>query len=355
MWTSPSAELPYDLLLELALSPLTESELMKELLELQKLFTTERKVDFSQYHLDEKKVSSYFLFHFPSNLPKFDFLLEQLSTHAKEQLYQNDFYDIGSGPGTYSFAFLRHAPKDYTGTVHLVDHSELMLKQARQLLTLAFPDQKIEYHQKFSKELLQRKNSTLFFGHSLNEMPGDVRRFYFNSFLGSMLLWIEPGTPAVFQTLMLEREKLISQGFMPLFPCAASTACPALQREGEWCHQVVKAQQPPWLERLSQKMQMDRRSLPMMAHVYSRQTDGELASTKKARLVRVKPATKYSFEWEVCLLQGHSLQWLKVSLPFKKLTKAEVKSFEKISVGIEIDLEFEKELNADYFRVNLVR
>jgi len=328
---------------------------MKELLELQKLFTTERKADFSQYHLDEKKVSSYFLFHFPSNLPKFDFLLDQLSPRAKEQLYQNDFYDIGSGPGTYSFAFLRHAPKDYAGTVHLVDHSDLMLKQARQLFTRAFPNQKIEYHQKFSKDLLQRKNSTLFFGHSLNEMPTEVRRFYLNSFLGSMVLWIEPGTPAVFQTLMLERERLISQGFMPLYPCAANTACPALLREGEWCHQVVKTQQPPWLERLSQKMQMDRRSLPMMAHIYSRENERESSVTKKARLVRVKPATKYSFEWEVCLLQEANLQWIKISLPFKKLSKSEVKSFEKISVGVEIDLEFEKELQPDYFRVNLVR
>lgn len=328
---------------------------MKELLELQKFFTTERKSDFSQYHLDEKKVSSYFLFHFPSNLPKFDFLLGQLSDSAKERLYQNDFYDIGSGPGTYSFAFLRHAPKNYSGTVHLVDHSDLMLKQARLLLDRAFPDQKIEYHQKFSKELLQKKTSTLFFGHSLNEMSDDIRRYFLNSFQGNLVLWIEPGTPAVFKTLMLERERLITQGFTTLYPCAASTSCPALSREGEWCHQVVRTQQPPWLERLSQKMQMDRRSLPMMAHVYSRGPEDESVNRKKARLVRIKPATKYSFEWEVCLVKEDSLQWLKVSLPFKKLSKSEVKSFERISVGIEIDLEFEKELNADYFRVNLVR
>ena len=65
----------------------------------------------------------------------------------------------------------------------------------------------------------------------------------------------------------------------------------------DWCHQFIHLKHSPEIERLCQLVKKDRKLLPIIFHVYTRQKTIQ----ENTIIVRVLPETKFSFEWQVCL------------------------------------------------------
>lgn len=360
MSTSLSARLDLNDLIPHGLVDLAEGELLNQLALLQQAFTQERGGElFESYGQDPKKVTAYFLFYTPTNMSKFWFLWDQLDARLREYWATCSFVDIGSGPGTYSLAFLMALPSEYRGTLRLIDKSPLMLEQAKKVIKALFPEVRLECYSSLESYLKapERERDFLFFGHSLNEMNELEKQ----RILGTKrpVAWIEPGTPEVFQNLIPWRERLIQQGHHVIYPCLGAGDCPARSLAGEWCHQVVRTAMAPGLARLAQILQLNRHELPMLAHVYLGPgseliTERRQSESLRARVVRTRKQTKHSFEWEVCFEREGELQWLEVSLPKRGLSKPQVKKLETISMGEEICFEPIKKLSEKLWRIRLI-
>lgn len=327
---------------------------MKEVLKLKTGFTTARDSKLKNYLASAEAVSAYFQYYLPTNFPKLHFLFEQVDQAYWESLKNRRWIDYGAGPGTYSAALLSLPLEFQPREIIVVDHSPLMLSQAEKFLTNSFPKQKFQFLSSLPNSLSQEKDSILFFGNSLNEMKPDYAQALLKNFKGEDLLWIEPGTMDSFKTLVRYRQDLINSGFQMVYPCATSClSCPALSREvPEWCHQVLRLTHPDWLERLSQKMQIDRKEMPMTAHVYSKHFN---AQKEIARVVRIRLETKHSLEWDVCRAKENSqeLEWKRLSIVKKNLSKSEQKVLGKMSTGLSFRFEKLKDLGDGTERVEL--
>lgn len=356
--TSLSDKIDLPDLEQLLLAPLSQSELLQELRLLQQIFTRGRDSnDFLAYASDPKKVSAYTAFYLPTNIPKWDYLWSKLSQSLKEKIAQCDFIDFGSGPGTYSLAMLESLRGQFQGRVVLVDTSEVMLEQGRKILGHFHPE--VEVHSCSPQELSgamagERRERTLFFGHSLNEMPNKVRWQLLKKISPDHLLWIEPGTPAVFKELLPLRELLLGEGYRVLYPCLQGGSCPLKDgHENEWCHQVIHTSLPPEVARLAQILKLNRHELPMMAHAYSRVVETKPYKELQGRILRVRKETKHSLEWDLCLGMNGELCWTKVSIPKKSMSKSLLKDRLEWMAGDQARIKPIKELAAHTLRVEL--
>lgn len=332
---------------------LSESELVKKLKIISQNFTIKRE-HIKDYVLDEKFVSAYSAFYLPTNYPKFSFLMNSLSLEFREKIKDYDFYDIGSGPGTYSLAFLDYLNGDYERNVFVIDSSSLMLKQAKNILGHYHRDKKIHYGTAI--EPSQRKK-IFFFGNSINEIGRAGLKNLINTHSPDIVMFIEPGTSDFFKEALGIREMLIDKKFSILYPCINASACPIakiIDSGGvEWCHQVLRMTHEPSIERLSQLIELDRKIMPMIAHVYSMEKS-HVNKIVHGRLFRFLNETKFSFEWQVCFGENEENKLAKFEIQKRSLSKSDQKEMKKLSVGIGFNFEIEKELGPNHFRVKLI-
>ena len=331
---------------------LTESELVKNLNELSMQFTV-RRGDLDRYTQDEKLVAAYSAFYLPTNMPKFKFLMDQLEPKIREQISQSHFWDFGSGPGTFSLAYLDYFSRADDLKVTLVDSSKLMLSQARLFLSSLFPKRMVKYLDKLPKEIQGKK--TLLFGHSFNEIGYQRAIEIIRQVDPDYLIMIEPGTKEVFSYINDLRIYMREHGYACLYPCLnLHSDCPMTSRLSDWCHGVMRMVHDPDLERLSQLIKKDRRNMPFIAHVYQKgswQSDSD-KGTEQARLVRFLNNSKFGFEVEVCLCKENDLVIEKIQLLKKDMTKEEIKKFENINVGSKLTFTVIKKFD-DFIRVKL--
>ncbi len=329
---------------DLLLIPLDDAHLVKGVRTLSENFTTQRD-RIGEYVLSKELVSAYARFYLPTNIPKMQFLLENLSETIKEDLISRTFIDFGSGPGTYSLAICETLGE--LKEVKLIDQSQLMLDQAKKILDSYFPNQK----KRLSTSLSQLTDEDiLFFGNSLNEM--EIKDF--NKLLGKVnpkyIAFIEPGTREFFKKAIEIRQLLSSRGYQIHYPCPSiEYSCPLLKKEVEdWCHQVIQTTHDSETERISQMAKLDRRTLPFIAHFYEYQ--GKKESKSSGRLIRFLKETKFSFNWELCI-QDNNLKTIRVEVMKKGLDK---KAMKKISVGALVEYKIIKQLDDRTYRVELV-
>ncbi len=211
----------------------------------------------------------------------------------------------------------------------------MMLEQAKKMIKGFFPDQLVETFRKLSEE---RPESVLFFGHSINEMGIQKALELIITVNPEYVMWIEPGTSDLF----LELKKLrgfVLEKYEALYPCPSSAACPS-----DWCHQVLRISHDPSIERLSQLVSLDRKILPMTAHLYRRrkQASATSSSTSAPTLVRYLTETKFSFEYEACIAEDNKNVIRTVEIQKRQLDKTLVKTFKHLNVGERIDFEVEK-------------
>jgi len=329
-------ELNYDHILQNLLTPLTETQLISELKKISTNFTSKRD-KIGEYVVSKEMVSAYTCFYLPTNIPKFDFLMNQLPLEVRKRIEDLDFLDIGTGPGTYLVAhsqYFQNGKKLYG-----LDSSSLMLEQARKLL-----GERATLSSSLSTDF---SGGVLFFGNSLNEMKHEKGLELVKKTNPEIVLLIEPGTKESFSEVSLFRKSLLEKGYGVVYPCPEpQKSCPA--KGEEWCHQVLRTVHEPDVERLSQLISLDRKAMPMIAHCYVK---GHESKSHRALFYRFMKETKHSFDWQVCLEGSDELVIFEI--PKRGMKKKEMKEFASKSVGESFEFEVEKELGLNRFRVSI--
>lgn len=316
----------YDDLKNSLLTPnIREGELVRNIKLISENFTNSRS-EITKYVLDEKLVSSYTSFYFPTNIPKLHFLFEQLSTEVKNDLFNREFIDFGAGPGTFSFAFRSLRQLD-GAKITCIDSSFLMLDQSKKLMTNFFPGQQIEYLKNYSNK---NEESVLFFGNSINEIGVSRASEIIKSVSPEYVIWIEPGTSELFLDLKKLRSDLVSR-YDIIYPCPSGHECPNI-----WCHQVLRTTFHPSIERISQLVGLNRKTLPLVAHVYRKKKNVSAIKVETALIVQYLNETKFSFLYEVCILEDGENKLVTFELLKKFMNKEIIKKFKNANVGEKI-------------------
>ena len=347
-----------DLVPHLLNNDITTPKLVQGIKELSFLYTAQRdEINFWQW--DEDIVTSYASFYLPTNMPKFHFLMDQLSNEVKELLKDCEVVDIGTGPGTYLLAFMDYFGVEGEQHFFGVDHEPMMIKQARKLVHGIFPktEKRAHFYEEARHLPKKRADRLVIFGNSLNEMGVQKALKMIKDLAADYILFIEPGTPEVFSSMLELREELKKADRQVYYPCAnIQKRCPvaARQEEGieDWCHQVIRMTHEEDIERFSQMAELDRKAMPVTLHLYGRKEIPQLEG--KARFTRFLNENKHSFQWEVCQESATGLQFLRLEIPKKNLSKKEQKDFKKMSVGGAIEYKVLKELSETQLRVEIL-
>lgn len=314
----------------------SEHDLIKAIEELSLKFTQKRE-HITDYLTDERLTSAYTAFYLTTNMPKLEAVFRWLPDAWLEEIKHTTFIDLGAGPGTFSLAY-----REWIGVpakIVQIETSAVMRAQAGKIWEGLYPQEK----------LLRKAEGpvTLFFGHSANEMGPEVALRYIESLRPEHVIFIEPGTKDFFPKMLDMREVLLRDGFDVLFPCPRAEECPMRDSSADWCHQFVDVQQESEVERLSQIVKKDRRSLPLIVHVFSKTFK---AQNPTSRVVRVHPETKFSFEWDTCELN----QIKKYQIMKRGLSKKSLDVLSRTTAGAGLEVEVEKELEKSV-RVKLKR
>jgi hypothetical protein len=283
----------------------------------------------------------------PTNMLKLKFVFSQLKHVLKNIEQPVEIYDIGCGTGTYAAAFyeiISDAAAD--AEYQLVDRSPLMLQQAKSIIAALYPGMKAVYNTR----LLcgpKKKFRIVLFGNVINE--AGVRYFQETVKLldADMIVAIEPGTKDSFSLMGSVRRFMLKKQYSIIYPCPSDSRCPAEKKEGEWCHQVLRTSLDHNIERLGQLSGLDRKTMPFIAHVYSR-SEGVLSGN--AQIFRLKKNTKHSFMWQLCVA-GKSNRIMNVEVQKRGLDKQTVKQFEQICAGRFIRFTVKKELADGTLRI----
>ncbi|MCC6161955.1 MAG: rRNA methyltransferase [Acidobacteria bacterium] len=156
--------------------------------------------------------------------------------------------DIGAGPGTASLAALDVAPA-VTHVAH-VDRSRPLLDTGSRLLTEVSGDRAVALTQVVA-DLASRQTwpaaDLVMAAYALAELPTPARSALVSSAwqaTTSVLVLVEPGTPAGFDRIVEARAALIASGATVVAPCPHGGPCPltrvARDDGRDWCHFAVR-------------------------------------------------------------------------------------------------------------------
>lgn len=322
---------------------LDETSVVKCLKELSEAFTQRRdKID--TLYSSKKHISSYSSFYLPTNMYKMEFLLDNLNEAVIEDIKSSTIVEVGTGPGTYIFALLSYF-EDISSSFVGVDHSPLMLEQARAIHDNVFPCADITWRSDIPPV---KGKKTFIFGNSLNEMGHYTALKIVNANDAETVICIEPGTKSSFAEMSQFRDKMIKAGYNIIYPCFSNKACPILKKKDDWCHQVVKTKLDDSIERISQMAKLDRKTMPAIIHVY---TKTNLSEREGGRIIRLVKNVKHAFIWEVCVNEEDEQKVFRVEAPKKQFKKKELKTLEKMSAGLEINFELDRRLDENFYRI----
>jgi len=325
----------------------TEHELTKSISEISHNFTQARE-DIDVYVKDERLVAAYTCFYLLTNIPKLTKVFEKIDMNLIDYA-DYEFVDIGAGPGTFSLALLKENPEQ---SIIAIEKSELMIKQGHAIVGGIHPKADFKYYSSLLDIPTKTKKRFGIFGHSANEMSLSwVQRFVKECDL-DLILFIEPGTKEFFKK-SLELRTRLTRNFYLNYPCLCSTICPL--PEGDWCHQYLNISHEKDVERLTQLVQKDRRSLPIIINLYSKSTLQPHTEVGAGRIVRVYKPTKFSQEWQVCV-KSEKLenQVIELQIMNRGYTKSELKELRFISAGDKINFTKLKDLSDNNVRGKLI-
>lgn len=314
----------------------SEAELLSAIEKVGVNFTTNRE-RLAEYVNDPKLVSAYTCLYALTNIPKLKAVLTKIPELDLEQV--GEIVDIGSGPGTFSLAALEGG---FSGKLFLWDQSSVMLEQAQKLCHGLFPSRSYSFFQEMEAIDQKAKPRLGLFGHSANEMQTNQIMHIIDKLQLDEVLFIEPGTSDFFPHMLQLRTALIEKGFQILFPCPSTDQCPMAQND--WCHQFVKVTHGPDIERICQKLKLDRKLLPLTLHYYSKLKVPQKNSGY--RIIRRYKPLKFAQPFEVC--RGAST--IRVEVLFKGLSKKLQKDLQNKLAGDIIQLEIVKEIDAELMR-----
>ncbi len=298
----------------------SESELLKEVQNLIEVFNLDRD-RINDVYKSRKSVSAYLYYFFVTNIPRVSQAVERI---GGDSFFQNHpIIEFGSGPGTLPLA-LRELKNEF----YLVESSSLMQEAGRKVLKEYAPGVNYKYYSNYW-DTPKLKDPILCFTNSFNELEA----FYFWELIDqinpSKILFIEPGTKEVFHRILAIREELILKDIKVAYPCSAQTVCPLMGKD-DWCHQYLKLSHHPSIERLTQKLNKDRRIVPLLLHVYQR----EESKAHQAILFSKPEVRKYGFDLLVC--EENELKKYKV---LKKRDSYNKKVVKQLMPGIQLNFD----------------
>jgi ribosomal protein RSM22 (predicted rRNA methylase) len=271
----------------LSFSPLPhmpEHQLIKAAEKL-RLILTQKRSELKSYVLDDELVTAYIVFYFSSNISKWN-LLEQIPLDLKSHWQNARVLDFGTGPGTFLYSFHKWMGESFQGQLSGVDQSAPMLEVARKVL-----GDSVELRNRVGKE----KVDLLMFGNSANEINHDDILNIVKQTQADDVLFFEPGDKATFNLMLQVRTQMLNNGFNIIYPCNKNGLCP-LEAVDDWCHQYAYHSPDLSVERLMQKLNWDRRRLPLIMHLYSR----KLNHHHRPVIQRSLPSKKFGKPVVVC-------------------------------------------------------
>ncbi len=324
-----------------ALSPFeSESHLIKVLSSMSDRFNLQRdKID--QNYSDEEKISAYLCYFFSTNIQKIPACLDRLQPELVKEIGQSNIIDFGTGPGTTIFGLL-HYFDDFKGSLVGIDSSKLMLDQAKKIQTNFYNQYTISFQSHLNS--LPEGNRTLFFSNSLNEIGVDFATNIIRKLNPERVILLEPGTKESFSHVRSVQKNLYTLHFNIAYPCSQSWPCTL--SESNWCHQYAQLSFSSSIERLTQKMKKDRRSSPLVFHVYSK----HIIKKDSQTIFRYLGENKFSFEFEICNDQNEieKHQILKNYLKGHGIKKSKMKNL--FIAGNQVKLKVIKELKSGFFQ-----
>lgn len=237
------------------------------IIELSDLFTDDRDSRPKDYFAHPKFRSSYLLYYLPLHAAKFFTLLRgnpKALDHMLKGLGPNEplrVLDLGSGPGTASFAFVLAVYLHLKGKpcppieLHWIDQNFKSLKDGSELmeeLKKLTPTLKINielHEQDFRKSLKipDLKFSMILAGNVFNEKKSAAMILdkVFPRISGGGLLIVEPAARGPSQLLSQIRNEAIEEGAIKKIwePCPHLGPCP-LAMGRDWCHFSVRSRIP---------------------------------------------------------------------------------------------------------------
>ena len=316
-----------------------EVELLRSIEEISEKFTTNRD-KISDYLKEPRLVAAYSVFYLLTNIPKLGEVLKWLPKDWVNLLKDCDFIDMGAGPGTFSLAWKNLGGE---GEFYQIEQSKLMKDQGRKIWE-AFCDKKLS--QSSHWEWKGEGAKFMLFGHSANEMGVDVVLKYIETINPEHILFIEPGTKDFFSKMLDIRSHLLTRHYNVLYPCPGPGECP-MKGDKDWCHQFIRIDHGPEIERMSQMIKKDRKLMPLTIQAFSRTFKRQ---NPEERIVRVLPETKFSHDWQVC----HSNNLEHYQLMKRDIPKATSKMLSDILAGEAVETETIKNLE-NATRVKLLK
>ncbi|MDB4967010.1 MAG: hypothetical protein JWN44_2699 [Myxococcales bacterium] len=228
--------------------------------------TRERELAGARYFEDPQLLGAYLLLYWPVSYAQARSVLGEVGPIAGAAL------DIGSGPGPLALAAL-----DAGATRALaVDRSPSALAVARALAEArpsggAATSSLATEAWEPAKPLPGGKYELVLAGHLLNELFGDdidARARLVDQMLSRLtatgvVVLIEPALRETSRALLTLRDRLVSRGVTVRAPCLYRGSCPALVREGDWCHAERTWTPPPLVEELARAAKLHRDALKM--------------------------------------------------------------------------------------------
>ena len=222
--------------------------------------TRERALAGVRYFDDAQLLGAYLLFYWPVSYAQAAAVLGELDAPVGSVL------DLGSGPGPLALAALDAGAA-----------SALALDRVPQALALARGLAQGGNHALAtepwdeSRALPGRRFDTILAGHVLNELyAGDrekraalVEELLARLQPGGRVIVIEPALRETSRALLEVRDLLVQRGVVVRAPCLYRGACPALAREGDWCHAERAFQPPSLLAELADAARLHRDALKM--------------------------------------------------------------------------------------------
>jgi ribosomal protein RSM22 (predicted rRNA methylase) len=337
------------------LQPLSEKELVKIVKEISTNFTKDRS-KIGKYIKQEDFVSAYSWFYLPTNKPKLGYFFDSLSEEVLDLILSSNFIDYGCGPGTYSWALIDYFKENggFGESLYLVDSSKIMLQQARKIHAFEYSDVPIvNYLSKVPDNSVE--NPFLFFGNSLNEMDLSEVKKVISGISPNIIGFIEPGTKETFKDILKLREYLISNDYSVIYPCNSSDNCPVANKD-DWCHQVSLPDYPDSVLRKCQLTSLDRRSLPMTAHLYVKKSliETEDSNRDQSTIFRFLGESKGSVIFEICR-NSEKNEIVKIEAVKRGLSKKEIKELKTLTPGKRVEFKQTKVLGDGTLRVEDLR
>lgn len=178
---------------------------------------------------------AYLAARFPATYAVGYQVLEEAKRRLGSALSIYTFLDIGAGPGTLFMSAMEAGFPLSKAT--MIERDPGFIRLGKQISSMHSQVAQEWICQDVRKELAVQPHDLVVASYSLNELGEKDRLEILKSLWGltkNILIIIEPGTKASFESLKAMRENLLLQGAHLIAPCPHSERCPL--KENDWCH-----------------------------------------------------------------------------------------------------------------------